>query len=198
MNKWLKSGNVGKRRDSEPSTSANVSSGPKCAKLGSDDKIQRGVGKSKVKKRKYDDNYIKFGFTCSGDQECPKPRCVICGDVLANSSLKPSLLRRHLETRQSTKMNKPVDFFTRKLVESKSYIANFVSTTSNDNENAPEASYRISYRVTKALEAHTIAENLTGPSIKDVVQCMLDENVAKKTDILHFSNNTLSRRINEI
>jgi hypothetical protein len=149
MDKWLQTDNAGKTRENEPSTSANISSGPKCAKLGSDDKIQRGVGKSQVKKRKYDDDYIKFGFTFSGDQECPKPRCVICGAVLANSSLKPSLLLRHLETRHPTQMNKPVDFFKRKLVESKSCIINFVSTTSNTNENALKASYRISYRVAK-------------------------------------------------
>jgi hypothetical protein len=103
---------------------------------------------------------MKFGITCYGDQECPKPWYVICGAVLANSSLKPSPLRRHLETRHPTQMNEPVDFFKRNLVESKSCIANFVSTTSNSNENALEASYRVSYRVAKALEAHTIAENL--------------------------------------
>jgi hypothetical protein len=180
MDKWLKSGNVRKTRDNERSTSANVSSGPKCAKLGSDDKIQRGVGKSQVKKRKYYDDYVKFGFTFSSDQECPKQRCVICGNVLANSSLKPSLLRRHLETRHTNQMNKPVDFFKCKMVESKSCIATFVSTTSNDNENALEASYWISYRVAKVLEAHTIAENLIEPSTKDVVQCTLGEKVAKK------------------
>jgi hypothetical protein len=95
-------------------------------------------------------------------------------------------------------MNKPVDFFKRNLVESNSCIANLVSTTSNDNTNAQEASYRVSYRVAKALEAHTIAENLIGPCIKDVVQCMLGEKAAKKTDIVPFSNNTLSRRINDI
>jgi hypothetical protein len=95
-------------------------------------------------------------------------------------------------------MNKPVDFFTRKLVESKSCIANFVSTTSNDNENALEASYRISYRVAKALETHKMAENLIGPSIKYVVQRMLGEKVSKKIDTVHLSNNTLSRRINDI
>jgi hypothetical protein len=116
---------------------------------------------------------------CRGDQECPKPRCAICGDVLANSSLKPSLLRRHLETWHPTHINKPVDLFKRKLVESKSCIANFVST-SNDNENVLEASYRIRYRAAKALEAHTIAENLIGPSIKDVFQCMLGEKFDKK------------------
>jgi hypothetical protein len=95
-------------------------------------------------------------------------------------------------------MNKPVDVFKRKLVESNSCIANFVSTTSNGNENAQEASNRVSYRVAKALEAHRIAENLIGPSIKDVVQCMLGEKAAKKIDIVPFPNNTLSRRINDI
>jgi hypothetical protein len=69
-------------------------------------------------------------------------------------------------------MNKPVNFFKCKLVESKSYIDNFVST-SNDNEIAIEASYRISYPVSKALEAHTIAENLIGACMKNVVQCVL-------------------------
>jgi hypothetical protein len=67
MDKWLKTGSVIKTRDNEPSTSANVSSGPKCAKLRSDDHIQIGVGKSQVKKRKYDDDCIKFRFMCSGD-----------------------------------------------------------------------------------------------------------------------------------
>jgi hypothetical protein len=56
MDKWLKTGSVGKTRDNEPSPSENVLSGPKCAKLGSDGKIQRGVGKSQAKKGKYDDN----------------------------------------------------------------------------------------------------------------------------------------------
>jgi hypothetical protein len=70
-------------------------------------------------------------------------------------------------------MNKPVDFSKRNLVESRSGITNFVSTTRNDNENAQEAMYRFSYRVAKASEAHTLAENLIGPCIKHVVQCML-------------------------
>jgi hypothetical protein len=82
------------------------------------------------------------------------------GSVLANSSLKPSLLCRHLDTRHPTQMNKPVDFFKRKLVESKSCIVNFASTTSNTNENALEASYRISYRVAKSFgSSHDIRES---------------------------------------
>jgi hypothetical protein len=49
--------------------------------------------------RKYDDNYLGLGFTWIGDTDCPKPQCVVCSEVLANSCLKPSSLRRHLRTK---------------------------------------------------------------------------------------------------
>jgi hypothetical protein len=35
--------------------------------------------------------------------------------------------------------------------------------------------------VAKALEAHTLAENLIGPCIKYVVQCILGEKAAKRS-----------------
>uniref|UniRef100_A0A674JCF8 HAT C-terminal dimerisation domain-containing protein n=1 Tax=Terrapene triunguis TaxID=2587831 RepID=A0A674JCF8_9SAUR len=189
MDKWLKKESV------KTQESASVSSSPHCGKSTSND--HDGPGKSLTKKRKYDD-YIKYGFTCIGDQECPKPLCVICGDVLANSSLKPSLLRCHLETRHPAQLDKPVDFFKRKLAERKSDITSFISKASTDNENALEASYRVSYRVAKASKAHTIAESLIGPCIKDVVHCMLGEKAAKRIDMVPLSNNTLSRRINDM
>jgi hypothetical protein len=90
---------------------------------------------------KYDDEYIKFGFTYTGDQDCPKQWCIICGDVLANSSLKPSLLQQHIETRHPTQINKLVDFFKQTLINLKSDINSFISTATNNNENALEASY---------------------------------------------------------
>jgi hypothetical protein len=169
MDKWLKTVKVRNTRDNEPLTSANVLSGPKYVISRSVDHIQSGAGKSEVKNRKYDDDYIKFRFTWGGDQECPKPRCVFCGYLLANSSFKPSLLRCHLESGHPTQMNKLVDIFKRNLFESNGCITNFLSTTSNDNENAQEASNRVSYRVAKALQAHAIAENIIGPCIKDDV-----------------------------
>jgi hypothetical protein len=128
----------------------------------------------------YDNEYIKFGFTYTGDQDCPKQRCIICGDVLENSSLKPSLLRQHLETRHPSQINKPVHFFKRKLIELKSDINNFIPTENNDNENALEESYRVSYRVAKAAKAHLIAESLISPCVKVVVQCLFGEDSAKK------------------
>jgi hypothetical protein len=48
--------------DSELSTSVDVPSSLKCAASRSDGKIQNGNGKSQVKNRKYEDDYIKFRF----------------------------------------------------------------------------------------------------------------------------------------
>lgn len=57
--------------------------------------------KMSSKKRKYSDSYIAFGFTWIGDAESPNPQCVICGEILANNSLKPSYMVWHLQRRHS-------------------------------------------------------------------------------------------------
>lgn len=61
-------------------------------------------------KRKYNPDYIKYGFTSSDE----KPQCVECGEVLANESMKPSKLERHLQTKHPICVGKPVDYFVRK------------------------------------------------------------------------------------
>ena len=63
------------------------------------------------KRRKYDENYIALGFTCIGTGSSTRPQCVICAKVLSHNSMKPSLLRRHLETKHSHFKNKPQEFF---------------------------------------------------------------------------------------
>ncbi|GBL93466.1 hypothetical protein AVEN_59669-1 [Araneus ventricosus] len=48
------------------------------------------------KKRKYSNEYLKHRFSVTGDEDCPKPLCVVSGEILSNGSMKPSLLMRHL------------------------------------------------------------------------------------------------------
>ena len=66
------------------------------------------------KKMRYDDSYLKLGFTVIKSSGEDKPQCVLCSEVLASTSLKPSKLKRHLETKHPSSVNKDVDFLKRK------------------------------------------------------------------------------------
>ena len=45
--------------------------------------------------RQYSDEYISFGFTWTGEKDCPIPKCVVCGVELSNSAMFPAKLNRH-------------------------------------------------------------------------------------------------------
>jgi len=51
-----------------------------------------------VKIRKYSEDYLSQGFSFVMIENFPRPECAVCGEVLSNGSMKPSLLTRHLNT----------------------------------------------------------------------------------------------------
>ena len=65
--------------------------------------------------RKYDASYITFGFTSQyrNGEECPQ--CVICSKLLANESMLPNKLKRHLSSAHPSLVEKPKECFLRKL-----------------------------------------------------------------------------------
>jgi hypothetical protein len=69
---------------------------------------------------KYDTSYIKFGSVATNVDGVPKPQCTIFGDVLANDAMKPSKLKRHLNTEHKEMSSKPKEFFRRKHADLKS------------------------------------------------------------------------------
>ncbi|GBN63780.1 Zinc finger BED domain-containing protein 5 [Araneus ventricosus] len=60
------------------------------------------------------------------------------------------------------------------------------------------ASYLVNYRIGQAGEAHTVAENLIKPCVKDIMECMFDEKAAKLLDTIPLSNDTISRKIRDL
>ncbi|XP_013790336.1 zinc finger BED domain-containing protein 5-like, partial [Limulus polyphemus] len=66
------------------------------------------------------------------------------------------------------------------------------------NKRALITSYRISYRIAKEGESHTIAENLIKPCVKDFVGCMIDEKYLQNINCVHLSKNTVSGRIEDM
>ncbi|XP_043916151.1 zinc finger BED domain-containing protein 5-like [Protopterus annectens] len=147
------------------------------------------------KKRKYCDGYMKYGFSYVGNEDCPKPQCVVCGEVLSNGSMKPSLLLQHLETKHANYKNKEYSFFKRLAENNKRLnLTSYILSGNKDYKNAVEASYRIA----KCGKGHTIAVNLISPCITDDVRCMLGEEHVRKMTTISLSNNTISRRIEDM
>ncbi|GBM07457.1 Zinc finger BED domain-containing protein 5 [Araneus ventricosus] len=91
-----------------------------------------------TKKRKYSNEYLKYGFSVTGDEDCPNPLCVVCGEILSNGSMKPSLLMRHLETKHLTYKQRNISFFQR--LSNSPNLNSCLISTHKGNEAAIEAS----------------------------------------------------------
>ncbi|GFU91573.1 protein FAM200B [Trichonephila clavipes] len=147
----------------------------------------------KIKPRKYSQEYLNFGFTITEVNGEEKPLCVICSKILAADSMKPNKLKRHFETL----INKPREFFESKL---KSYgkQKTFFKKTLSVNEKALLTSYKVSYKIARCKKPHTIAEELILPAAIEIVETMFGDNFAKELQSIPLSNDTISRRIDDI
>jgi hypothetical protein len=92
-------------------------------------------------------------------------------NILFHNLMKPSLLRRHLETKHANLKNKPQEFFEREL-------------------------RRLSR--SKTGKPHTIVEDLILPAAADMAGTMLGEKAKKTIQTMPSSNNTVSRRISDM
>ena len=94
MNKWLNLKHTEKsnaKKQLLSSTDDYVSRTETIACLSSKASI------SKKKIRKYDEAFISYGFTWTGDKNEPRALFVECGKILSNNSLNSDKLKRHLE-----------------------------------------------------------------------------------------------------
>ncbi|CAB4062875.1 Protein FAM200B [Lepeophtheirus salmonis] len=121
-------------------------------------------------------------------------QCVVCSELLAKESLKPSKLTRHLETNHWELVNKPIEYFQRKQRELK-LSAQVLNRSTTLNGKAQLATYLVAYRVAKEKKFHTVAEQFILPTSLDMVRTIFKNKSAEKLRIIHFSSNTTSRRI---
>uniref|UniRef100_K7F692 DUF4371 domain-containing protein n=1 Tax=Pelodiscus sinensis TaxID=13735 RepID=K7F692_PELSI len=142
-------------------------------------------------KRKYLEDYIKFSFTCQ-EKGMDLPQCVV--SVLGNDSMKPAKLKLHLEKCHPNLLQKDEDYFECLKRQHFDSTSAFYNKTSN----AVRASYIVAYKVTQAKKPHTIVEQLVLPCAKEMMRLVLGEEAARKLNDISVSNDTLSRRINEL
>ncbi|XP_022823722.1 SCAN domain-containing protein 3-like [Spodoptera litura] len=146
-------------------------------------------------KRKYDNNYIKFGFTSIESNGEIKPQCVICATVLANEALKPAKLKRHLETVHPDLCNRPLEFFQGKLEVLKKMKLGPSGSRFATSEKLLVASFEISKLIVQSKKPHTVGETLVKPCLIKAVEEVLGLEVKKKIQDIPLSNNTVKARI---
>ena len=67
------------------------------------------------KKRKYQINYLDFGFTYLIEDDLQIPQCVVCMKTFSNSTMKPASLKQHLANAHPSMISKNRSFFESKL-----------------------------------------------------------------------------------
>lgn len=149
------------------------------------------------KYRKYDDQYLDFGFTYITKENLELPQCVVCDKVLAAESMLPNKLKSHLETTHCHLQGKPRDFFVRKLGELRRQSTALFSRASVPAK-ALLASYKVAHRIAKCKKPHTIAEELILPAAVDIVSLIIGGSAANEIKNIPLSNNTISRRIHDM
>lgn len=158
--------------------------------------VKIGLLVKKMVKRKYDLDYVKYGFTYIDDKNEHKPRCVLCSEILAQESMKPSKLKRHLETKHAVYKDKPVEYFQR-LLRDPATQKTLLSSCSK-SEQALRVSYLVAQRIAKAKKPHTIAEELLLPAALDIVRKVLGQSAVDKLKTILLSNDTIMRRTEEM
>lgn len=59
---------------------------------------------------------MNYGFTWTGDKDCPTSLCCVCGFKLANSAIVPAKLKRHFTIKHENLTSKDRNYFDRLLI----------------------------------------------------------------------------------
>ncbi|UYV84250.1 hypothetical protein LAZ67_X001669 [Cordylochernes scorpioides] len=151
-------------------------SGNRCAsdkQNQNENKEDKKIVKSTGNKRKYVEDYLKYGFIPSVNDPS-RPFCLICQKTLSNETMVPSKLLRHIETNHREQMNNPISYFEniRSSFQKQSKKFKKFMTTSDE---AQTASYMIAQLIARKKKAHAEAEEIILPALKIVAGCNVNE-----------------------
>ena len=144
-------------------------------------------------KRKYDDSYIKFGFTLLNDYGVEKGQCIVCYCVLSNESLRPSKLSNHLKKNHLELKNKSIKYFRRLESSCKCQQLDKTGNFQQTDQKLTEASFVVSQIIAKQKKAHNIAETVIKPFALAITRIVLGDKHEKSLKAIPLSNNMVKR-----
>ena len=132
-----------------------------------------------MSKKKYNTEYIKYGFISVQHRGECLPQCVICMKTLSNSAMKSILLKHHLESNHSDKKDRDKSYYQRLGEDVKRQRLDQTGQSYQKSAGILRACYEVSLLIAKNIKAHTIAENLVVPAAKILVRNLIGEKKAK-------------------
>ncbi|GFX15365.1 SCAN domain-containing protein 3 [Trichonephila clavipes] len=153
--------------------------------------------KKYVVHRKYNDDFLKFGFTSTMENDIVVPECVICGFKLSNSAMVPSKLQRHLVTNHPSLSTKDKSYFERSLSSKIKQVKVFEKQVCV-SEKAQVASYEIAELIAVNLKPHNLAEEIILPACRKIVKTMIGGSADIDICKIPLSNDTIHRRIKDM
>ncbi|CAJ0945397.1 unnamed protein product, partial [Ranitomeya imitator] len=151
-----------------------------------------------IKKRKYTEDFLQYGFTSVISAGIEKPQCVICTEVLSAESMKPNKLKRHFDSKHPLFASKDISYFRSKADGLKKSRFDTGGQYHKHNVAAVEASYLVALRIARAMKPHTIGEDLLLPAAKDIVRVIIGNEYVQKLNAISLSNDTVRRRIEDM
>ena len=123
------------------------------------------IKKANRPNRKYDDTYLNFGFSWTGNDDQPFPLCLVCECEMTNESILPSKLSRHLKSKHPHLQGKDLSYIKRLLEQNRKQASIFKSKMTV-SEKAQTASLEISKMVAQNLKSHTLVELIILPACR--------------------------------
>ncbi|XP_064079443.1 zinc finger BED domain-containing protein 5-like [Macrobrachium nipponense] len=156
-------------------------------------------GQPQPKRRKYQEDFIQYGFVCHVVNDVHHRQCVICLEVLANESLRPAKMKRHLQCKHQSLKNKPIDRFF------PTQENGVTRTKASDNKKMLHCLSKLKWHhmrlhillLRKKKKTHTIGEELIKPAALAMCRAIHGGKMARELESIPLSNNTVGRRIHE-
>ncbi|XP_076325352.1 protein FAM200C-like [Tachypleus tridentatus] len=149
------------------------------------------------KKRKWNDEYIKFGFTCTTEKDgTQRPQCILCSTLFSNANLKPSKLDEHFKNKHGGR-DAGNDIVTLRVKRARFDQVGTLPTYEVSPTEKPllRASYEVAYQIAKSKKPHTIGEELIKPCALEMAKIVLGKEAEKKLQQVSLSNDVIHNRI---
>ena len=151
-----------------------------------------------AKQQKYNNKYIKFGFTSISENGMTKPQCVLCNAVFSVQAIRPSKLKRHLNMKHPEHVEKNLSFFEGKELILKQQKLDSKGYFQQQNKSLVEAFYEAALAIAKQTKPNSIGETLVKPCAVTMVKLVLRESTGKKIEQISLSGDTIRIRISHM